>query len=189
MMMKTSMAFGYKASSSTTKGCNCKKTGCLKKYCECFNEGVKCNEYCKCNNCGNAPWLLIFSFLYFFSITQSIQIKRTEYSLLYWFVTEFTLTWLGLFSFLEVYPFAVPFRSPVCLPLALFFLFISVEYYVLLAIATALVVLLIILESLPTHTGFRYILQKFLLMHLFCHFLTTTQQTLTLLHIHLSPRR
>eukprot|EP00986_Skeletonema_menzelii_P007902 scaffold3163_cov134-Skeletonema_menzelii.AAC.5 len=26
---------------------------CLKKYCVCFNAGLKCNELCQCKNCGN----------------------------------------------------------------------------------------------------------------------------------------
>lgn len=35
------------------KGCNCKKTECLKNYCECFAAKVKCSHLCRCTECQN----------------------------------------------------------------------------------------------------------------------------------------
>ena len=33
--------------------CSCKKSFCLKKYCECYQAGMKCNTSCKCVDCHN----------------------------------------------------------------------------------------------------------------------------------------
>jgi hypothetical protein len=33
--------------------CTCSKSGCNKKYCECYKEGQKCNIKCRCINCLN----------------------------------------------------------------------------------------------------------------------------------------
>lgn len=35
------------------RGCNCKKTLCKKKYCECYGAGVKCSSLCRCEGCQN----------------------------------------------------------------------------------------------------------------------------------------
>ena len=34
-------------------GCNCKNSGCLKRYCECFSRMKYCDETCQCKNCIN----------------------------------------------------------------------------------------------------------------------------------------
>ncbi len=42
--------------SGIKKGCNCKKTKCLKKYCECYNLKIACNSSCNCERCENGAY-------------------------------------------------------------------------------------------------------------------------------------
>ena len=42
-----------RAQMTSSSGCNCKKSLCLKKYCECFFTGMLCLQECKCMNCSN----------------------------------------------------------------------------------------------------------------------------------------
>ena len=33
--------------------CNCTKSNCMKKYCECYKQGLNCNSLCRCIECKN----------------------------------------------------------------------------------------------------------------------------------------
>ena len=41
------------ASNKKFMGCNCKNSGCLKRYCECFSRMKYCDSNCQCKNCLN----------------------------------------------------------------------------------------------------------------------------------------
>lgn len=62
---RRSNAFGKKIIISTedmhndvktvhAKGCHCKNSNCLKRYCECYRNGIQCSYLCKCTNCLNS---------------------------------------------------------------------------------------------------------------------------------------
>lgn len=41
------------SSNAAAAGCSCKRSKCLKRYCECFAADVACTSTCKCLDCGN----------------------------------------------------------------------------------------------------------------------------------------
>jgi hypothetical protein len=56
-LKKNPEAFTSKFTSkqSHIKGCNCRKSNCLKRYCECFQGGTTCGDSCNCVDCENVP--------------------------------------------------------------------------------------------------------------------------------------
>ena len=52
-MMKSPISFKKINLDVNNLTCFCKKSNCLKKYCECFQLGMKCTSNCKCIDCKN----------------------------------------------------------------------------------------------------------------------------------------
>ena len=50
---ENSLIFNKKEEKTIKKPCNCKKSHCLKRYCECFEAKLKCDSNCKCEECKN----------------------------------------------------------------------------------------------------------------------------------------
>lgn len=44
----------FKGMSVNSRGCNCAKNNCLKKYCECYKSGAGCTALCTCVACKNS---------------------------------------------------------------------------------------------------------------------------------------
>ncbi|KAL4443018.1 hypothetical protein ABPG77_008509 [Micractinium sp. CCAP 211/92] len=56
VLAKNPRAFEVKvtAADGHKRGCRCKRSKCLKKYCECFHAGARCNpDVCQCEDCRN----------------------------------------------------------------------------------------------------------------------------------------
>ncbi|KAL3817093.1 hypothetical protein ACHAXA_009924, partial [Cyclostephanos tholiformis] len=43
----------FKPRAKTTIECKCRRSACLKKYCDCFSHGVYCSATCRCKGCEN----------------------------------------------------------------------------------------------------------------------------------------
>lgn len=52
---KLNPTLDIKESTQLKNGCKCKKSMCLKKYCECFHAQVNCSLSCRCVGCKNMP--------------------------------------------------------------------------------------------------------------------------------------
>ena len=52
-LMKSPISFKKNHLNINNVTCSCKKSNCLKKYCECYQIGIKCNNNCKCVECKN----------------------------------------------------------------------------------------------------------------------------------------
>jgi hypothetical protein len=51
--MKTKNPDKFESGSKSMKGCNCTKSECLKRYCECYVTGKTCSVLCRCRDCKN----------------------------------------------------------------------------------------------------------------------------------------
>ena len=58
--------------------CNCTKSNCIKKYCECFKQGLNCNSLCRCLDCKNKIYIENMND---FTENKNINMTNTNYNL------------------------------------------------------------------------------------------------------------
>ncbi|XP_009129946.1 protein tesmin/TSO1-like CXC 7 [Brassica rapa] len=63
-----------------SRGCNCKRSGCLKKYCECYQANVRCSENCRCRDCKNFEGSDELDMSGYLDLLQARKIKAASHS-------------------------------------------------------------------------------------------------------------
>ncbi|KAK1931259.1 Protein lin-54 [Phytophthora citrophthora] len=61
ILERNPLAFQPKVASGSSqhlRGCNCRKSGCMKNYCECHQAGVACTSRCACHQCRNTETIV-----------------------------------------------------------------------------------------------------------------------------------
>lgn len=61
-----------------SRGCKCKTSRCLKRYCECFQSGVQCTQFCECLDCQNGKDGLYSSSLFDTTINSNFNVSQFE---------------------------------------------------------------------------------------------------------------
>lgn len=70
--------------------CTCKKSQCRKKYCECYNAGLKCTEDCECCDCHNGKP----------DMDHYFERSRMEIEVHAWFFLYFNVIFISFLSYL-----------------------------------------------------------------------------------------
>ncbi|CAH8361634.1 unnamed protein product [Eruca vesicaria subsp. sativa] len=80
------------ASARHMRGCNCKRSGCSKKYCECYLMGVGCSARCRCIGCKNVPCLTNGNFSNF--KCHIIRVNQNYFEIVFSFISQSKSTFI-----------------------------------------------------------------------------------------------